>query len=60
MPQGLGKNLYLELSVFENIDFFARLFGVPDAERPAASAPCSTPRAWARSPTGPPASSPAA
>ena len=22
MPQGLGKNLYLELSVFENIDFF--------------------------------------
>ena len=21
MPQGLGKNLYLELSVFENIDF---------------------------------------
>src|ERR1700677_1199138 len=33
MPQGLGKNLYDELSVFENIDFFARLFGVPDAER---------------------------
>jgi ribosome-dependent ATPase len=33
MPQGLGKNLYLELSVFENIDFFARLFSVPDAER---------------------------
>ncbi len=33
MPQGLGKNLYLELSVFENIDFFARLFGVPNAER---------------------------
>ena len=33
MPQGLGKNLYLELSVFENIDFFARLFGVSDAER---------------------------
>ncbi|MFO0959683.1 MAG: ribosome-associated ATPase/putative transporter RbbA [Isosphaeraceae bacterium] len=33
MPQGLGKNLYFELSVFENIDFFARLFGVPDAER---------------------------
>jgi ribosome-dependent ATPase len=33
MPQGLGKNLYLELSVFENIDFFARLFGVPDSER---------------------------
>ncbi|WP_373651328.1 ribosome-associated ATPase/putative transporter RbbA [Schlesneria sp. DSM 10557] len=33
MPQGLGKNLYLELSVFENIDFFARLFGVPNSER---------------------------
>ena len=33
MPQGLGKNLYFELSVFENIDFFARLFGVSDAQR---------------------------
>src|SRR3954451_8713826 len=33
MPQGLGKNLYFELSVFENNDFFARLFGVSDAER---------------------------
>ena len=33
MPQGLGKNLYFELSVFENIDFFARLFGVSDRER---------------------------
>ena len=33
MPQGLGKNLYFEFSVFENIDFFARLFGVSDAER---------------------------
>ena len=60
MPQGLGKNLYQELSVFENIDFFARLFGVADAERPAASAGCLRPRAWTRSPTGPPASSPAA
>ena len=60
MPQGLGKNLYLELSVFENIDFFARLFGVPDAERRAASGPARTPRDWGRSPTAPPASSPAA
>ncbi|HEX3657471.1 MAG TPA: ribosome-associated ATPase/putative transporter RbbA [Pirellulales bacterium] len=35
MPQGLGKNLYKELSVFENIDFFARLFGQRKAERRA-------------------------
>jgi len=33
MPQGLGKNLYPTLSVFENIDFFGRLFGQPKAER---------------------------
>ncbi|SDA33293.1 ribosome-associated ATPase/putative transporter RbbA [Sphingomonas sp. NFR15] len=33
MPQGLGKNLYPTLSVFENIDFFARLFGQGRAER---------------------------
>ncbi|TYC61582.1 ABC transporter ATP-binding protein [Zoogloea oleivorans] len=32
MPQGLGLNLYPELSVEENIDFFARLRGVPAAE----------------------------
>ncbi len=28
MPQGLGKNLYPTLSVVENIDFFAGLFGL--------------------------------
>ncbi len=33
MPQGLGKNLYPTLSVFENIDFFGRLFGLEDTER---------------------------
>jgi len=33
MPQGLGRNLYSMLSVFENIDFFGRLFGQPRAER---------------------------
>ena len=32
MPQGLGLNLYPELSVEENIDFFARLRLVPEAE----------------------------
>lgn len=35
MPQGLGKNLYYELSVYENIDFFARLFGQTAVERRA-------------------------
>src|SRR5512139_357507 len=33
MPQGLGKNLYPTLSVFENVDFFARLFGQDKRER---------------------------
>ncbi|MDK2349689.1 MULTISPECIES: ribosome-associated ATPase/putative transporter RbbA [Pseudomonas aeruginosa group] len=33
MPQGLGKNLYPTLSVFENVDFFGRLFGHDKAER---------------------------
>ncbi|WP_454747161.1 ribosome-associated ATPase/putative transporter RbbA [Ciceribacter selenitireducens] len=33
MPQGLGKNLYPTLSVFENVDFFARLFGHGHRER---------------------------
>lgn len=33
MPQGLGKNLYPTLSVEENLQFFARLFGHDAAER---------------------------
>ncbi|MGD5575275.1 ATP-binding cassette domain-containing protein, partial [Xanthomonas citri pv. citri] len=33
MPQGLGKNLYPTLSVFENVDFFGRLFGHNKRER---------------------------
>jgi len=33
MPQGLGKNLYPTLSVFENLAFFGRLFGQGPAER---------------------------
>lgn len=33
MPQGLGRNLYPTLSVYENVDFFARLFGLGGAER---------------------------
>ena len=33
MPQGLGKNLYPTLSVFENVAFFARLFGHGRQER---------------------------
>jgi ABC-2 type transport system ATP-binding protein len=32
MPQGLGQNLYGDLSVEENVDFFARLRLVPPAE----------------------------
>ena len=33
MPQGLGRNLYATLSVFENIDFFGRLFGQSRSQR---------------------------
>jgi ribosome-dependent ATPase len=35
MLQGLGKNFYAELSVFENLDFFGQLFAQPAAERRA-------------------------
>ncbi|MGD8641477.1 MAG: ribosome-associated ATPase/putative transporter RbbA, partial [Gammaproteobacteria bacterium] len=33
MPQGLGRNLYPTLSVFDNVDYFGRLFGQERAER---------------------------
>ncbi|WP_299653501.1 ribosome-associated ATPase/putative transporter RbbA [uncultured Tateyamaria sp.] len=35
MPQGLGRNLYAELSVRENLEFFSRLFGQGKEERDA-------------------------
>ncbi|WP_439672970.1 ribosome-associated ATPase/putative transporter RbbA (plasmid) [Cupriavidus necator] len=35
MPQGLGRNLYPTLSVYENVDFFGRLFGLDAVERAA-------------------------
>ncbi len=35
MPQGLGRNLYPTLSVFENIDFFGRLYRQSANERAA-------------------------
>ena len=33
MPQGLGKNLYMDLTIRENLEFFGRLFGQSKRER---------------------------
>ncbi|NLO17178.1 MAG: ribosome-associated ATPase/putative transporter RbbA [Arcobacter butzleri] len=33
MAQGLGKNLYFSLSVYENVDFFAKLFNKDKKDR---------------------------
>ncbi|MFT6407251.1 MAG: ribosome-dependent ATPase [Arenicella sp.] len=33
MPQGLGKNLFMELTVLENMDFFGRLFNKTKTQR---------------------------
>ena len=33
MPQGLGRNLYHDLSIHENLEFFGKLFGLRRAER---------------------------
>ena len=35
LPQGLGRNLYPTLSVFENLNFVVRLFGLSAAQRRA-------------------------
>jgi ribosome-dependent ATPase len=35
MPQGLGKNLYQEISVRDNLDFFGKLFGQSEQKRRA-------------------------
>jgi ABC-type multidrug transport system ATPase subunit len=33
MPQGIGLNLYMDLSVDENVNFFAAIKNVPDSKR---------------------------
>ena len=60
MPQGLGRNLYPTLSVFENIDFHGRLFGQSEAERRRHIMSCSRRPASTRLRAGPRANSPAA
>ena len=55
MPQGLGKNLYLELSVYDNVDFMAQLFGLsPERASAPRQGTARGHRTWALSPIGPP------
>ena len=51
MPQGLGKNLYPDLSIRENIEFFGRLFGQSAAEREWRIADLLDRQVWRPSPT---------
>jgi ribosome-dependent ATPase len=55
MPQGLGKNLYFELSVQENVDFIGYSAFPPRSVRPA-SRSCSMRPGSDRFPRVPPAS----
>jgi ribosome-dependent ATPase len=56
MPQGLGRNLYPTLTVFENLDFFGRLFDQSRSEREWRIRTCSPRPVWIRFRTGRPAS----
>ena len=49
MPQGLGRNLYAELSVRENLEFFSRLFGQGQQERDIRIVALLSPYHWAKS-----------
>jgi ribosome-dependent ATPase len=49
MPQGLGKNLYLELSVHDNVDFMAQRVGLSRVSAPLKSGTARCHRAWALS-----------
>ena len=46
MPQGLGRNLYAELSVRENLEFFSRLFGKVMPSASFGSLRCYLRRDW--------------
>jgi ABC-type Na+ transport system ATPase subunit NatA len=60
MPQGLGGNLYPELSISENIRFFGTLFGLSKDDCEQRMANCSRPLTWSALPNGRRASCPAA